>query len=288
MTREARLNAVAVSFLAVLFYWLFLFAKHNGYLRHLIPFGDDPYDAVGSFACVAGALLAFTALVRAYFPYRSGPDRRQKLYLVRSQMAVVLAVFLTAAADATAMARYPEQWYPAFWSFAVIAVVAVMVVAGSGIYLLLRPTLPAGTKARDGRVKRALLITLGGMALLAASPRSMLNGVATHLLVIVLGAAVLFVSMRLWLLALVPDEGWDENAGQSAPARNVWRRWVGVVVLGLLVGVCAFVGEIAGHSAALPMRRLLFVGSIYTGIGLSGILLAYLFLGEPLGFRPER
>jgi hypothetical protein len=287
--REAKLNAVAVCFLAALFYWLFMFAKHSPYLRYIIPFGDDPYDAVGSFACVVGALLAFVALVRAYYPYRSGPDRMQMLYLMRSQLAVVLAVFITATADATAMARYPQQWYPSFWGYAVMAVVAVMVVAAGGIFLLLRPVLPEKTMARHRRVAQAWLSTLVGMGLLSACPRSMLNSVTPHLLVIILGAVVLFAPMRLWLEVLAPDEARD-STGEGQPTRKAgaWRRWAGVIVLGALVGVCAFVGEMAGHGAGLPMQRLLFVGSIFTGIGLSGIVIAYLFLGEPLGFGPQR
>ncbi|HTV04636.1 MAG TPA: hypothetical protein VME86_04655 [Acidobacteriaceae bacterium] len=285
MPREAKLNAVAVCFLAALFYWLFMFSKHNLYLRYVIPFGDDPYDAVGSFACVAGAPLAFVALVRAYYPYRSGPDRLQMLYLVRSQLAVVLAVFMTAAADVTAMVRYPRQWLPSFWGYAVSAVVAVPVVSAGAIFLLLRPSLPAKTEARRGRMLRALLATLAGMLLLAASPRSMLGSMASHLLVIMMGAAVLFASMRLWLAALAPDEVWEDNVEQH-PVRMVsaWRRRAGVVVLGALIGLCAFAGELAEHRTGLPMRKLLFVGSVYSGIGLSGILMAYLFLGEPLGF----
>ena len=287
MTRESKLNAVAVCFLAALFYWLFMFAKHNAYLASMIPFGDDPYDSVGSFACVVGALLAFVALVRAYLPYRSGPDRWQVLYLLRSQLAVVLAVVLTAAADATAMARYPEQWYPGFWNFAVVAVVAGMAIAATAVFLLLRPSLPAMTGAARRRSMRALLVTLGGMAALAACPKSMLQGMAPHLFAIILGASVLFASMRLWLVALLPDESREEKAERPVRSSGAWPQWAGVMLLGGLVGLCAFAGELTEHGAAIPMRRLLFVGSVFAGIGLSGILLAFVFLGEPLGFRPR-
>lgn len=287
MTREAKLNAVAVCFLAALFYCLFMFAKHNAYLASMIPFGDDPYDSVGSFACVVGALLALVALARAYLPYRSGPDRWQLVYLVRSQLAVVLAVFLTVAADATAMARYPEQWYPGFWNFAVVAVVAGMAIAATSIFLLMRPLLPPKTDGWRQRRMRALLLTLGGMAALAACPKSMLRSMAPHLFAIILGAAVLFASMRMWLVALVPDEGREENAERPESSRGVWQRWAGVMVLGGLVGLSAFVGELTERGPAIPMRRLLFVEAVFAGIGLSGILLAYLFLGEPLGFRPR-
>lgn len=290
MMREAKLNAVAVCFLAALFYWLFMFAKHNAYLRYVIPFGDDPYDAVGSFACVVGALLAFVSLVRAYYPYRNGPDRLQALYLVRSQMAVVLAVLITAAADLTAMARYPRQWYPSFWGYAVMAIVSVLVVSAIAVLLLLRPSLPQRTAADRWRLARALLVTLAGMLLLALFPKSILRDVATHLLAIIVGAVVLFAPMRLLLLALVPDDLREEAEGALTRRAGAWRRWGVSVLLGLLVGASAFVGEMAGHGhgPALPMRRMLFVGSVFTGIGLSGILIAYVFLGEPLGFASRR
>src|ERR1700739_4895689 len=202
MMREARLNAVVVCFLIALFYWVFMFAKHNAWLRYVIPFGDDPYDAVGSFACVVGALLAFVSLVRAFYPYRSGPDCLQALYIIRSQVAAVLAVVITVAADATAMVRYPRQWFPSIWGYAAMAIVGVLAVSAFAVLLLLRLSLPQRTKADRGGLRRALLAALGRTPLLALFPKSMLRGMATHLFAIMVGAVVLFAPMRLLLLAL--------------------------------------------------------------------------------------
>ncbi len=291
MPRSARRNAVIVGCLAAFFYWAYMFVKHNSYLRNMIPFGDDPYDAVGSFACVVGALLAFVSLLRAFYPYRSGPDQQQYLYLVRSQIAVALAVLITVAADATATARNPPRWFPTYWGYVLAALAAFTTLMALAVLQNLLTSMPPEVKTRRGNLLRAWLVTLGGMLLLALFPKGMLGDVAAHLFAIILGAAVLFASMRLFLLALAPDGSRKaRNVEQPTRLRNadLWRRWAGAILLGVLVGVCAFVGEVAEHRAALPMRRLLFIGSVYTGIGLSGIMLAYLFLGEPLGFAPRR
>ena len=82
-------------------------------LRDVIPFGDDPYDAAGSFGVIVGMLIALLSLVRAFRPYREAPSTAQRTYLVRSQEAVVLVVFLTLASDVVAMGRHPSMWFGA-------------------------------------------------------------------------------------------------------------------------------------------------------------------------------
>ncbi len=43
-----RRNSVIVLALAILFYWAFMFAKHDAALREVIPFGVDPYEAANA------------------------------------------------------------------------------------------------------------------------------------------------------------------------------------------------------------------------------------------------
>jgi hypothetical protein len=106
-----KLNALIVSGLWTLFSWSFMWAKHDPVLRDVIPFGEDPYDAVGSFGVVAGIPIALAALVRAFRPHRQRPpSTAQRMYLVRAQAAVVLIVLITLASDAVAMARHPLAW----------------------------------------------------------------------------------------------------------------------------------------------------------------------------------
>src|SRR5438876_1175907 len=101
MPRSQKRNALIIVGLVVLFQWSFMFLKHDPALRDVIPFGVDPYDAVGSFALIIGTLIALLSLVRAFRPYRThAPSSAQRLYLVRAQMAVVLSILLTRVADA--------------------------------------------------------------------------------------------------------------------------------------------------------------------------------------------
>src|SRR5579883_2764673 len=112
MPTRLKMNAVAVLALAVLFHWVFMFMKHDAELSQIIPFGEDPYDAVGSYADVIGMLITLLSLFRAFRPYRKHPPAAsQQRYLLRTQTVVVLMVFITLAADVIAMARHPAMWF---------------------------------------------------------------------------------------------------------------------------------------------------------------------------------
>jgi len=50
MPGRLKRSAVVVAAFAGFFYWGFMTAKHDPSLRDIVPFGEDPYDAVGSFA----------------------------------------------------------------------------------------------------------------------------------------------------------------------------------------------------------------------------------------------
>ena len=99
MPQVLKRNAFIVFGLGSLFYWSFMFAKHNPALRDVIPFGDDPYDAVGSFGVIVGMLIALLSLIRAFRPYREAPSSTRRAYLVGPREAVVLVVFMTLASD---------------------------------------------------------------------------------------------------------------------------------------------------------------------------------------------
>jgi hypothetical protein len=285
MPQVLKRNAVIVFALGFLFYWSFMFAKHDPALRDVIPFGDDPYDAVGSFAVIVGMLIALLSLVRAFRPYREAPSTTRQAYLVRSQEAVVLVVFMALASDAVAMARHPSMWVGAASRGKLIALVGGMAVVTAAVQLLIRASQKLPQRgARDW--KAAAGATLLAIMVLAAYPEQLIHGVATHLLTVVAGAIVLFAPMRPLLNALVPHKS-DKGRMEKIPARSQFstagQRWGIAVLVGVLIGVCAFLGEIAEGSGAVPMNRLAFVASVFIGLGLAGFLIAYAFLQEPLG-----
>ncbi len=64
------LNSIFAICLVVAFLLFFQFTKHNPMLELIIPFGNDPYDAVGSIGIIiAGLLLAVLAFIRSSIKY---------------------------------------------------------------------------------------------------------------------------------------------------------------------------------------------------------------------------
>jgi hypothetical protein len=279
-------NAVIVFALGSLFYWSFMFAKHDPALRDVIPFGDDPYDAVGSFGVMVGMLIALLSLVRAFRPYREEPSTMQRAYLVRSQEAVVLAVFMTLASDLVAMARHTSMWVGAASRNKLIALVGGMAVVTAVVQLLIRASQEKPLEPGAKGWKAAVSATLLAIGVLAAYPEQLIHRTATHLLTVVAADIVLFGPMRPLLNALVPYKS-DKGRMEKIPARGQFstagQRWGIAALAGALIGACAFLGEIGEGSGAVPMNRLAFVASVFIGLGLAGFLIAYAFLREPLG-----
>ena len=271
--------------LAVLFHWSFMFAKHNPALRDVIPFGVDPYDAVGSFGIVIGDLIALLSLIRAFRPFPAdAPTPTQRVYLARTQTAVVLAVFITIGSDAIAMVRHALAWLNAPSRNELIALLGGLIAAAMSVQFLIRAVsrpLPGGDSQSWQRALAAVLIAI---LILLFYPERLVHYPATHLLTILIASCVVFAPMRMLLVALVPYH--PREVGEATARNQSWnvsRRWSVVLVIGLLFGASAFVGEMSEGGPALPVSRLLFVASVFTGLGTAGILLAYAFLGTPLG-----
>ncbi len=287
MPKVLKRNAVIVFGLAALFCWSFMFAKHDPRLRAIIPFGDDPYDAVGSFGTIVGLLVALLSLVRAFRPYRKQPPTKaQCVYLVRSQEAVVLAVLLTLLADTVALARHPVLWAKAVSGRELMVLLGGVAVIALGVQSLLRNSQREIADTRSMPWSRAIFTALFATFVLAVYPEQLIQRTGTHLLTIVIGAFVLFAPMRVLLTSLVPfkeDERLTGAVPKGGSILNPWYRWGIVVVAGLLIGGFAFLGEISEGGGAIPLIRLLFVASVFVGLGLAGLLIAYAFLGTPLG-----
>lgn len=290
MPGNLKRNAVAVVLLSALLYWSFMLAKHAPSLRDIIPFGEDPYDAVGSFGTVIGVLLALISFVRAFRPYSDGASTMQIVYLIRSQMGVVLAVLITVVADAVAMARHPRMWTGAASRYELSALLIGLVLAALAVLWLLRSAQRKLLPPRSVSWVRASLVTLFGVLLLALYPEHLIDNISTHLLTIIAGAVLLFAPMRVLLMTLVPCEP-DKSAVGALPrlgfTSSIWRRWSVVLLLGGLMGFCAFASEMLEHGGAPSIHRLLFVGSVFISVGLAGFAIAYAFLRNPLGLGPQ-
>ena len=112
---------------------------------------------------------------------------------------------------------------------------------------------------------RAVWTALLATFVLAVYPERLIQRTDTHLLTVVIGALVLFAPMRVMLTSLVPCER-EEISGKLLIS---WHRWGIVVVVGVLIGAFAFVGEMGEGVSQLPMSRLLFVAPVFVALGLA-------------------
>lgn len=291
MPGNLKRNAVAVVLLAALLYWAFMFAKHDPSLRGIIPFGNDPYDSVGSFACIAGGLLAMLLLYRSFGPVQGAEfSAQQNVFLLRTQEAVVLTVIITVAADGIAMARHPRMWAGSPSRYELCGLLCGLLVAAAAVQLTLRASRKKLHSARRAAWMRAAIASCAAAFVLGCYPEEWINHTATHLITIAVGDVVLFAPMRPLLAALVPC-GTDSNATKARDGRGkragIWRRWVIAILLGGIAGACAFAGEMI-EGGLLPVGRLVFVGSIFVAAGIAGLAIGYAFLGAPLGLGDFR
>ena len=292
MPRTLKRNAIIVLALAIWFYWSFMFAKHNESLRNVIPFGVDPYDAVGSFGVVIGMILAMLALVRAFRPYRDRvPSIAQRVYLIRSQMAVVLVVMITLAVDIVAMARH-RAWVNSPSRNELVALLAALALVGVAVQLLIRTGQRALPKVDSNRWAHAATAVLLAIFIVAVYPERLMNATVTHLFTIVMSAALLFAPMRPLLNALVPyDDAREIPTGTRPPhhrSLSSKHRWGIVLILGAVIGGFLVIGEMSEGGGTPTVSRLLFIASIFVGLAIAGFLIAYVFVGAPLGLTPRR
>ncbi|HEX7192355.1 MAG TPA: hypothetical protein VF381_12380 [Thermoanaerobaculia bacterium] len=280
-------NAIVTFALAIFFWWAFMFAKHDPALRPVIPFGEDPYDAVGSFGVIVGMLVALIALGRAFWPYGANvPGVAQRVYLLRTEVAVVFAVYITLAADAVALARHPAMWIGAASRNELLALLGGLAVVATATLLLLRSSREVTASSDSTRWRAAIVTVFAVVLLLALYPERLIQSTLLHLLTVVLGAIALFAPMRPILTTFVPLESTASSIepNRRRPRLSGQTRWLIVLLVGALVGAFAFIGEMSEGTGHAPLRQLVLVAVVFVGLAIAGLLVAYAFLGAPLGF----
>ena len=223
------------------------FAKYNiARLTVATPFSQDPCDAVWAFAFFTIALIVVVSVVRAFRPYRNGSaSTAQGIFIIRSQQAFALAVFITLVADVIALARHPSMWISAasrnkllVW-LGVFAAVSLATI----LLLVLCPEWPSDNSSQTA-----------------------------HTFPVVLGALVVFVPIRFLLPVLVPFESDEEHWGRKLVGTvSEWS----VLLGGVLMFAFGFWADTHRWGGTLRYLRSI--------LAIAPLLVAYAFLGEPLG-----
>lgn len=280
MPIRLKLTALATTGLAACFYWFFMFTKHDPVVAPIVPFGEDPYDAMGSFCLIVTILLGLISVVRAFRPYKAGHvSPARVVYLLRTEAAIPLGVLITLAGDATAMIRHPDQWIGKPQAAELFGLMAGMTI------LALAVLIPISRSARefnfDGAVAawpRALLTTLAALVVLAIVPISFINSPLLHFLIIVLADLLIAAPMAAFIIAVAPYRAVE------MPSRRAWIPFIVSSALGIALGGLVLAGEVFGEgSGSIPRDRLLLVAAMFIGAGTSALLIGYGFMRKPLG-----
>lgn len=288
MPAHAKRNSVLCLGLALLFSWAFMFAKHDSALGAIIPFGDDPYDAVGSFGIFVAMVVAIIALVRAFRPYRTPPSPTHALHLIRAQTTVILVVWITLGTDAIAMARHPAMWAHAAALPELLGLLVGLALAAVVAWLLVkRSHRPVSSASRNWPITTG--VAVAAAAVLAFYPERLVAGITTHLLTVVIAALILFATTRALLVALVPEVATTELETAAARRRfGPLARWGIVTIIGAAFGTFALLGELTEGGGGQPIARVLALAAVFLGLAIAGLLIAFSFLGPPLGFGGNR
>lgn len=282
MTRSFKMNTLVCTVLAGLFYGSFMFAKHDPRLSTVAPFLNDPYDAIGSFAVISSIIFVAIALVRAFRPYPLQPRDEQKVFLARTQMAIVLAVLITTASDSIAMLRHVPAWAGTPYQGELIGLLSAMIVATIVTGYLVRHSLQGVLLPLQRHWKTTVWIILLAILILALYPEQLIQGKYGHLFTIFVGMLLLFWPLSALVTTLIPFDIAKAAVGQTS-LRKVYA-WVMVIVFSLGIGLLAFLGEASeGGGSGVPLRRMMVVFAVFLGTGALGIVIGFAFLRKPLG-----
>ncbi|MHB8526506.1 MAG: hypothetical protein ACYDD2_10175 [Candidatus Acidiferrales bacterium] len=290
MPPRLKINALLAFLLALLFYLFFMYTKHDAALSAVNAFAEDPYDAVGSFGIQAAFFCGVVCLIRAFRPNGSeGASLERRIFVVRAQMVAVLSVGVTLASDAVGVARQPSLWFGSAAGHRLVSLLGGMAVLTVLAGMLVRRA------AREMRLpnvandwKKAAVVSLGAVLGLAFYPESLRQHFLGELLTIVGGAALLFVSIWAWAVALIPYRTVKkQNLGSASVSWAHKYQWFIVAVVGILIGLFFVAGE-ASEGTGIPHAKLALVVSVYLGLEIAGVLIGYSFLGGLLGlFRKD-
>ena len=206
MPKTIKLNSLLVLVLAIAFFIFFDQTKHLPLLADILPFGEDPYDAVGSFGIQLAFFAALLAMLRAFRPYEGEPGQNQVGLLLRTQGVSVLAVAVTLAADLVAMLRYRSAWLDA--ASLLISLMAGMILVTALVAWRILGSIKSIVELKPVRSWLWVWIVVpASLLILAFYPEGWREGIIGGIFTAMAGMTLLF--LQVWALA----------AGQiSAPA----------------------------------------------------------------------
>lgn len=246
----------------------YVLVKHRLVVLRVAPVRTDPCDAVNAFAILTIAFIAFASLLRMFSSSHPSSPLRY-LYIVRSQQAVLFAIFLTCLGQIVAMVRRPAMWVGSASQIRLFALLGALTVVTLATQMLILFTERGRILLSSMRWTRTALPVVIAIVALAVCPEypTYSSSTTAHILTVAVGGLAFLIPMRLLLAEIVLS---GSGVGER-PAFGTAREWVS-----LMGGVVAML---------LAFWRPLEHTHIPIVVAVVGqFLIAYAVLGAPLGF----
>ncbi len=258
-------GATATVFAAALLFAVFFQGAKLPPFRGISPFGDDPYDAVGSIAVQVALLVSALTFARALrLTEVSAPAGALRLIL-RGNVVVLASIAAALLTDAAADALHPaplSRWGSIlFWALATTSYVTLL--AAAAVARAFGSVPAAGPPPR--------LTTVDAIDDLWTFVRIAVQRTRRWLPANLLDSVDRFQAARLFDRAPVLD-----------PRSHPWRF---AAASGLSVGVLLLLAEL--HEGLPPSLSIGFlVAALFLGIETLATLAGFALLGRYLGLRP--
>jgi hypothetical protein len=248
---------------------LMLFFAHVTINRRLVslevaPVGTDPCDGVNLFAFFAIAFIAIGSILRM-FSGRGLASPVRDLYSLRSQQAVLFAIFITFMAEIIALARNLETWSSIVSPtrlFSLLGGLTAVTVAAQLLILVTHRTKISLSSLRWTRTIVPIVVALVALSICPEWPTYSPSRTA-HILTVAFGALAVFIPMRLLLHEIVLN---GSDVGHEKSTFGTAREWA-LLLIGILVVLFGF------------FRHVPILGA-----DIAQLSIAYALLGPPLGF----
>ena len=244
-----KLNSIFAICLAVAFLLFFQFTKHNPMLELIIPFGNDPYDAVGSIGIIIAGLLAVLAFIRSF--YKILVERR-RIIIARTQFSVVAVILVTLMVDSIAMVKHIPMWFGQPGAEELLALMIGMFVLAMLLSFAIRYSIRE-IHLDKRSWKKFLIISIIVIAVLTIYPEFIIQSVIGELFTLSVGILILF----FWISALpetfIPYNVGSFDSNKTQPHHmSIRKELVVVVLLGIGIGIAVLIGEWSGEGAPAP------------------------------------
>ena len=241
---------------------------HRFVFLGVTPVRTDPCDGVNAYAFIAIAFIAIGSILRMVWGRHPLPSV-QHLRNIRSQQAVLYAIFITFAAEIVSLARNAATWdktVSASRLFALISALTTLTVAMQLLIFFVQRTRLSLIHLQ--RTRMILPVVLGLIAL-AFCPEwpTYSPSITAHILTVAVGAFVVFVPMRVLLSQIVlqkPHDSYKKSATGHLQSTML-------LLIGVAVALFAFFRHVP-----------------FAVIDIAELFIAYGILGKPLGFDSWR